>query len=282
MKSVDSGVKSHSTCFAFTPSEIAKGLYLYPTWIGHYYCTTDYFMNRDFFPDLLLVYVRKGEFYVDYMGNHYTAEKGDVFFIDCQQPHHYWASNDLEFLYIHMNGSNSHELAHHIIAHHGILYQGDNARAIGKQLYSIVEQCEKDEVIAASDFSLLCYRLLMLLMRKGDPEEGEANPIDESIKYIRENVGKKITLDELADNIGLSKYHFSHLFKKQTGYAPMEYVISTRLDRAKILLKTTSQNVTEIAYEVGYENVGSFINLFVNKEGISPSAFRKTVNTKRT
>jgi transcriptional regulator GlxA family with amidase domain len=61
----------------------------------------------------------------------------------------------------------------------------------------------------------------------------------------------------------------------------MEYVISTRLDRAKILLKTTSQNVTEIAYEVGYENAGSFINLFVSKEGLSPSVFRKSVNTKR-
>lgn len=275
MRSVDPGVLAHSYCFSFTPSETARRLYYYPTWCGHYYCTPEYYMKREFFPDILLAYVRKGEFYLEYMDQQYTVSKGEVFFIDCQRPHFYQASKDLEFLYIHINGVNAHELAGHIIAQHGVLFQGETNVAIGKLLYNLIDQCRHDQIIAAPDFSLLCYQLLVMLTHRDAPENDIENPIDISIRYIRENVGSKITLDELADAVGLSKYHFSHLFKTETGYSPMEYVISTRLDRSRVLLKASHLSISEIAYEVGYENPGSFINLFTKKIGCSPKSFRK-------
>ena len=49
MKSVDPGVLSHSTCFSFTPSAIAEKLYFYIPWCGHYFCTSKYFMKRDYY-----------------------------------------------------------------------------------------------------------------------------------------------------------------------------------------------------------------------------------------
>lgn len=274
MRSVDPGVLHYSNCFSFTPSETAKKLYYYPTWCGHYYCTPDYYIKRDFFSDLLLAYVRKGEFYVEYMDQHYTVSKGEVFLIDCQLPHFYQASEDLEFLYIHINGSNSHELARHIIAQNGILFHGEKNVEIGKLLYGLIEQCKNDKVIPAPEFSLLCYQLMVMLTQRDTQKNNIENPVAISIRYIRENVGKKITLDELSKIAGLSKYHFSHLFKSETGYSPMEYVISTRLDRSKVLLKASHLSVSEISYEVGYENPGSFINLFTNKVGCSPKSFR--------
>lgn len=60
MQSVDPGILSESVCFPFTPSQSAKELLFYPTWCGHYYCTGSYFMKRDSYPPLLIVYIRKG------------------------------------------------------------------------------------------------------------------------------------------------------------------------------------------------------------------------------
>lgn len=68
MKSVDIGVLPNSVCFSFTPSELAKKLYFYPTWCGHYYCTKNYYMKRESFPPLLIVYVRNGIFHFEYLG----------------------------------------------------------------------------------------------------------------------------------------------------------------------------------------------------------------------
>lgn len=55
----------------------------------------------------------------------------------------------------------------------------------------------------------------------------------------------------------------------------MEFVIGTRLDRAKIMLRTSNKTISEIATEVGYDNPGSFITLFSKKVGQSPNTFRK-------
>ena len=96
-----------------------------------------------------------------------------------------------------------------------------------------------------------------------------------AIRYIRDNVGKKITLQELADLSNLSIYYFSHRFKDETGYSPMDYVINSRMDKAKILLIRTSKTITEIAYEVGYGSSGSFINIFSDKVGCSPKIYRR-------
>lgn len=276
MQSVDPGILSVSSCFSFTPSEIARKFYFYPTWCGHYYCTSEYFMKRDYYPYLLLAYVRKGEFNVEYRGHRYVARKGNVILIDCQEPHYYYASDGLEFMYIHFDGSNSHELCSYIMSQFGILFQGENTVAIGEQLFQMIERYQRNDVLSVSESSLAIYRLLAALCRMPENKTEETSPVDAAINYIQKNVGKKITLSELAKVANLSPFYFSHIFKAHTGYSPLEYVISTRLDAAKILLKTTTLAVSEIAFRVGYENSGSFINLFVKKDGCSPTEFRKS------
>ena len=80
MQSVDPGIRSESVCFPFTPSQTARELLFYPTWCGHYYCTANYFMKRDSYPPLLIAYIRKGRFRVEYRGEFHVAETGDADF----------------------------------------------------------------------------------------------------------------------------------------------------------------------------------------------------------
>ena len=93
---------------------------------------------------------------------------------------------------------------------------------------------------------------------------------------VVDDKGKPITLEELAEIAKLSPFYFSHMFKRETGFAPMEYVINTRIEHAKTLLLTTSMSISEIAEEVGYSSSGSLINLFVKKVGSSPGQYRKS------
>ena len=104
MKPVDPGILPQSICFSFTPSDIAQELYFYPTWCGHYYCNSNYFIRRPSYPPLLLAYVRQGVFRVEYRGELRRAQHGDVLLLDCSEPHYYQAEDGLEFLYVHFDG----------------------------------------------------------------------------------------------------------------------------------------------------------------------------------
>lgn len=223
---------------------------------------------------VLLAYVRSGDFFLDYANQKFFLSKGQAFLIDCHKPHYYHASENLEFVYIHYGGCNTAALYEYITSQHGFIFGGEKAKQAGALILQLAERHDREEILDAPEFSMAIYQLIMLLASRNTEISPSENPVDITMKYIQDNVGKKITLDELSDLVGLSKYHYAHLFKTETGYSPIEYVINTRLNKAKALLKTTGASISEIAYTVGYDNPGSFINLFCGKEGYSPTAFR--------
>ena len=67
-------------------------------------------MKRDFYSPLLIVYVRNGNFHFEYRDLVFEAQKGDEVHLDCTEPHKYHARDGLEYLYLHFDGSNSHEI----------------------------------------------------------------------------------------------------------------------------------------------------------------------------
>jgi AraC-like DNA-binding protein len=73
----------------------------------------------------------------------------------------------------------------------------------------------------------------------------------------------------------LSPYHFARLFKAQTKFAPHQFLIVTRLDHAKILLKTSPRSVKEIAFDCGFRSEVGFVTTFKHKTGLTPTEFRK-------
>lgn len=94
------------------------------------------------------------------------------------------------------------------------------------------------------------------------------------IKYIFKNLGKRISVTELADMMCLSTDHFSKVFKKIIGMTPSEYIQMKRIERAEALLLTSNMNITQIAESIGFSSPAQFSRLFVKATHYTPSKYR--------
>jgi AraC family transcriptional regulator len=92
--------------------------------------------------------------------------------------------------------------------------------------------------------------------------------------YIHNHLDQDVALEDIANVLSLSQYHFCRLFKQATGVAPYQYLTQRRIERAKQLLLTTNLTITEIAFAVGLSNHSSFTRLFRQYVGVSPKLFR--------
>ncbi|MCM3337734.1 AraC family transcriptional regulator [Paenibacillus sp. MER TA 81-3] len=103
----------------------------------------------------------------------------------------------------------------------------------------------------------------------------------QAIMYIQEHYSETITLESLAESLNYSVPHVSALFKKSTGYSPIEYLIRIRIDMAASLLVETDATLREIAESVGYKDPYYFGRLFKKYRGISPARFRARESGQR-
>jgi len=95
------------------------------------------------------------------------------------------------------------------------------------------------------------------------------------IKFMKANLQRRVSLDEFAAVANLSKSHFIHLFKTETGLPPGEYLIGLRIEKARELLAAGSFSVKEVMALVGYGAKTNFAHLFRRYYGFPPSEYRR-------
>ncbi len=97
------------------------------------------------------------------------------------------------------------------------------------------------------------------------------------LRYIHTHLDKKLTVEQLAELQGLNCDYFSRQFLKVLGIRPLDYIINKRLERAKVLMTTSSLSLQEIADRVGIFDMYYFSRLFKSRFGVPPSRYRKQV-----
>lgn len=127
----------------------------------------------------------------------------------------------------------------------------------------------------------LIVQLLVLLGRLGfsDAADGQTEQahdakIDAVLSYINENLAAKLDVDELATRVHISRYHFMHLFKAQTGESVHAYVRQRRLMRAAHLIRE-GMSAARAAEECGFADYSAFHRAFTSVFGISPGRLKK-------
>lgn len=101
--------------------------------------------------------------------------------------------------------------------------------------------------------------------------------IAEACLYISQNCTKSLTLDDISQHIGFSKFHFSHLFKTYTNMTFIDFLTTERIKRAESLISNPKTQIIDIAFDSGFSSISSFNRAFKKIKGISPSEFRKTL-----
>ncbi len=99
----------------------------------------------------------------------------------------------------------------------------------------------------------------------------KASLVNAIISYINENYMEDISLEKISRNMYLSPVYISKVFKDETGESPINYLIKTRLDKARDLLEQGNMTIKEIAKNVGYNDAYHFSKLFKKYYGYPPS-----------
>lgn len=94
-------------------------------------------------------------------------------------------------------------------------------------------------------------------------------------EQILENLKFDWTIKKMAELSNLSKEHFHKLFKKETGQSPIQFVKSSRLEKAKELLEITNLRVKEIITQVGIREQTHFVRDFKKAYGLKPNEYRQ-------
>jgi len=110
-----------------------------------------------------------------------------------------------------------------------------------------------------------------------DKIKSNKKTIYKAINFIHKNYSKDISLEEIAETVNYSSYHFIRVFKEETGKTPFQYLLDVKIEKAKEKLNKSDKSISEICYDCGFNNRSHFSFIFKRKTGNSPSKFRNVI-----
>jgi two-component system response regulator YesN len=119
-------------------------------------------------------------------------------------------------------------------------------------------------------------------------EENTSNRFDNSellikkaVQYINDNYNKKISLEDIAGYVGISKYYFSVLFKKEKDITFSSYLNTVRIEKAKQLLKNPQTTINDVVDEIGFNDAQYFSKTFKKYVGMTVTEYRSKYETSK-
>jgi len=264
-----------------TPSQFAKHTLFYIQEIGHFRTHSPYYTEREHLDSFLLVYTASGSGKLTYRHETYSLEPGRIFLIHCMNHHRYWTApgETWELMWVHFNGLAVRGYFDLFAEVHGpILDLSSESRIpllIGQLLQLQQNKSLEHELLVSQRLSDLLTTILLERQHTVAAVTDMPAYIHDLMQEITLKYRQRLTLDHFASRFAVSKYHLSKQFKRYTGFSPNEYLINTRVTKAKEWLKYSDRSVADIAEEVGIDNVSHFIRLFKDREGSTPLVFRK-------
>lgn len=160
-----------------------------------------------------------------------------------------------------------------------------------QKLFKICASMEAENAVCRQGryFMLKAYLIQMLLLivrEQTEPVEVQTGyafesvnkkyVVEQIVSYFEDHYEEKISLDQIAENMYLSPFYISKIFKSETGDTPIRHLINIRLEKAKELLENGwGGSIQEVAAQVGYDDAYHFSKLFKKRYGVSPSQVKK-------
>lgn len=217
-----------------------------------------------------------------YEGKEYLQEPGTAMFLRIPHDHCYWLPEDSEsweFLYCCLYGSEIMRILQQLQKRAGFMIDFDDDSAFLKTVMSICVQAKNKRLQSPFDNSSAAYQFAMSLVKEKLPLHSSSERpgfIKKVEEFCRENIREPLSVDDLAEAAGYSRYHFSRQFTEYQGVSPALFLRNFRLQEAANLLNSKRLTVKEVAAECGFMDCSHFCRLFKESYGLTPESFRKS------
>ena len=236
----------------------------------------------------VLSYMQEGRASIIVGGKKYKGEKGDIFLYRPHEKHGGKAVNNHEYKTVMFRIDFADEKLHHEMLKKKL--EGVNKFPAAENwklrniLDALIDESEKKQknTLLIKSYLLEIYAVISEYIKnkylkkkiRKSSRNFKAEICIRAKEYINNNYTKNIMLKEIAGHLALSESRFSHIFKEHAKISPVQYIIKSRIDKAKELLKGTDKKITEIAFETGFSDLTYFNRTFKKLEKQTPSAFR--------
>jgi len=162
----------------------------------------------------------------------------------------------------------------------GIYSSGGAYSSLNLILYLIEKYAGKEAAVFCAKAFQIDFRrdsqspFMIFIGQKGHEDE----PVKKAQEFIENNFQTKITVDQLASMLALSRRNLERRFKKATANTVVEYIQRVKIEAAKKNLETGRKNINEVMYETGYNDTKAFRTTFKKLTGLSPIQYRNKYN----
>lgn len=275
-------VEERSVWLRATPGAAAMAQPFYCTEAGNFYGRAHFATARTDKESYILFYTLSGSGLIEQNDQRIELPAGSALLLNCRAPqsyctaptqdhwHHYW---------VHLDGAGVANLAE-VLLPQGRLCPVAVSRLEMQPLFeSLTAEWEHGTTAAQIEMGLTLHRMLALMARQllaGDESRSNRTLIEQAAEYIRQHYSEPLSLDSLLEQTPVSKSWFLRLFRQYMGTTPYNFLLSTRITRAKELLVLTDFSISEIAHQVGFGDESNFSTRFAAMVGQSPQQYRKS------
>lgn len=263
---------------------------IYITYIGYFpKASFHYRERRKGCEDNILIYCLQGRGYYVINNKQFVVNANEFFLLPATDQYiRYWADKDdpWTIYWVHFTGSliDNFNSSLNIGSFTGPSQIPFNAKAIElwQNIYRSLEMGYSMDNLCNANFCLYHLIAAFLFPDKHIQMRRSDNPdiITSSILYMKDNLDKKVSVEDIAFIHRLSASHFSSLFRKATGMPPIDYFIHLKMQKACQYLYGDDVKIKRIAEELGYDDPYYFSRLFKKFMGISPEQYKMAVTRK--
>lgn len=230
----------------------------------------------------LIQYTLKGCGLLRTGNREYVVNPGSAMLLHFPDDNEYWLpadSDEWDFLYVCVHGREVSRLWRNIEHSLGPLSELPPTSPSIRCAEKIVRNALHGQIDNAFTASALAYELIMALSAEaGQPRtQSQTRPLLEQARhYAEQHLAHPLTVEELAQQAGMSRYHFTRLFTAHTGLPPAAWLSEQRIKEAARLLRLTTIPLKEIAAKCGFPNANYLSRVFRKQTGIPPAAYRRS------